>query len=264
MTTPVSPLPDLFPYLVPIGVDIPDSVLRCREYTCSPHESKAAVVFSSNRFALNDHRARYFTADPIPIPRPTPPTDPGTVLLNVTDDDGQTWGRGYFVPDHSADSMPWRMHEGFEFAFRSTSDLVSWTVGNVTPGLTVRAVAEPLDESDHRDRIDSDGDRWQWKTEALKSFPGHHWTSPEQNRGTHRLAEIVGVTFAPEPEPDPLDESDHRDRIIRDDNIDCGPYGITRRQDGLWYAKGHRPKGYTLDDWQNKNGWTITFAPEAN
>lgn len=141
-----SPLPDLFPHRVPDDATLPDDT----RYTVEAGTSAAMVLIApaGPRFA----RVRW-TETPIATPRPVPPTEPGTVLLDVTTTEGCSWDRAYYTPSDDDDSMPWHLivFHGTGTGWARTEELVSWTVADVAPRTV--AAPDPLDETDHRDHI---------------------------------------------------------------------------------------------------------------
>jgi len=182
-----NPLPDLSTWHeVPADADIPQR--RSAAYV-RPDGNWGVILGISVPLTASDriHGSRYFTAHPIPAPRPTPPTEPGAVLLDVTTTEGCSWDRAYYTPSDDDDSLPWHLavFHGTGTGWARTEELVSWTVADVTPCAV--AAPDPLDENDHRDRIDRDGDTWHYRirTHSAKL----HWTR-SLSYGSSSLAQI--------------------------------------------------------------------------
>ena len=94
MTT--NPLPDLSKWHeVPVDAQIPNVTLVTLRTDGSWFTCTGPLPTGTLRADL-----RHFTADPIPAPRPTPPTEPGTVLLDVTaTTGGRTWDSAHCIDD---------------------------------------------------------------------------------------------------------------------------------------------------------------------
>lgn len=139
------------PYIhpVPVGATIPAG-------------TKWATVMVIDRnydFKQDACHPLRFTAEPIPAPRSAPPAEPGTILLDVTANGGsrtRNWERGYYCPEIDR-QHPWLLCAEGDHQWYGTGDLVSWTVADVVP--RTDPAPDPLDENDHRDRIDCQGDK---------------------------------------------------------------------------------------------------------
>lgn len=189
MTT--NPLPDLSKWHeVPTYADIPADTPYAWQDADGTWGASDGLAGSRYVASARATGTRYFTAEPIPAPRPTPPTEPGTVLVDVTDGRDTCavmfyHGGEWHGTDQDGDERFWQ-----------TPELVSWTVADVVPR---KAAPDPLDENDHRDRVDSGGDRWTRRETA--GWMDGHW-SIENPTGARTLRSIENdfgpVRFADE------------------------------------------------------------------
>lgn len=102
MNTPTSPLPDLFPYLVPKGADVPEGVRTCRRHGCAESRGVAVIEHTGYR------GSPIWTEVPIPEPRPAPP-NPYDRLENVITTNGNHWDCAFWALDseRDTDTVPW-------------------------------------------------------------------------------------------------------------------------------------------------------------
>lgn len=184
MTT--SPLPDLFPHLVPEGADIPDGVRTCRRHGCADNRDDAVIESTGYR------GSPIWTEAPVPAPRPAPPS-PGARLEDVSTTDGKRWDYAFWAPANAVDPLPWLCAETTNGGSQwyEAGQLVSWTVADVTPH--TEAAPDPLDENDHRDRRDSTGDYWVWH-ESVKGEG--HWAFCVGGFGWQTLI-MIDETYGP-------------------------------------------------------------------
>ena len=199
MTT--NPLPDLSKWHeVPADADIPADTPYAWQDADGTWGASDGLAGSRYVASARATGTRYFTAEPIPAPRPAPPTEPGTVLLDVTAD-GRTWARMF------NDGMPpycWCAVGGpdGEVNTFSADDLVSWTVADVVPRtdpetipewerkLLAKGAPDPLDENDHRDRVEARGIR-------LTRGKCGRWHAIQLNcRATHNLSSLTLANWA--------------------------------------------------------------------
>lgn len=179
MTT--NPLPDLSKwYEVPADADMTDA----RQVVALRSDNTWFNIFGPLSAKDRAPELRYFTADPIPAPRPAPPTTVGTHLLDVVLDDGSEWeGAVYAGGDGAA---PWLLYGPDTNCWASQDEFRSWRLAVVEPAPLPES--DVLDENDHRDRIDKDGDTWRRKTRTKGA--GLHWTH-SLPYGTYSLAQIA-------------------------------------------------------------------------
>ena len=225
---------------------------------------------AADRYATNEAKQREDEPDP----------------LDETDHRDRLDREGYIIRRKGHECLAWPEFLGFHDSDAGEPlSSINYTAGPLT------LAPDPLDENDHRDRLDGYGrivrrkghERWAW-LEHPKFNGGREgwaWLEFPRSNSEHagwslsRINSSDGpLTFAPEedpaseeaeqqgaPEPDPLDETDHRDRIDADGDR------ITRRGEGHWHhwdvncaCVGSSPAPLVYFD--GVCG-PLTFAPEA-